>query len=181
MVNIYDEIAESFNDIDEQEKLEIYLAGFNKWFDFTLCPAQYARSNDLPALTWHSFKYTEHEAQILPDEQGVYMFMVQFSGANLPTNSYVMYVGKAGDIGSNNTIAKRFRDYVNPSGYSGRIKVSKMIKHFSEHLVYYYATIPANQSTADVEQALADIFIPPCCKVDFSANMRTLLRGAGIL
>lgn len=180
-MNIYDEIDDAIDEMDEHDKREAYLSFFRTSFAFTLCPTLFKRSNDLPNLAWNSFKYSDHENNALPDEQGVYMFMVSFENNNLPNNSYVMYVGKAGDINSNNTIANRFQSYARESGYRGRIRVRKMIQYFSDHLTYYYATIPAGSSTAPVEQALADIFVPPCCQVDFSAEVRTLLRGARLV
>lgn len=180
MVSIYQDIDDAIEDLDEVEKREAYLNQLKASFPFVLCPQTFARRQDLPVLQWTKVKYDDHSAHQFPQQQGVYIFMVSVEDGNLPSNSYVMYVGKAGDVNSNNTIAKRFRNYVNVSGYAKRISIRKMIKHYHEHLYYYYATIPNGQSTSQVEQALADIFIPPCCSVDFSAEVRTLLRGAGI-
>lgn len=180
MININDEIDDDIPDFDDQEQREAYLGYFKNSFPFLLCPTLYKRSADLPTLNWTKIKYTSHATHTFPSQQGVYIFMVGFENANLPTNSYVMYVGKAGDTNSANTILKRFKDYVNPSGYRGRPRIKKLIKHFNDYLYYYYATIPTGQSTADVESALADIFVPPCCERDFSATARSLLRGVRI-
>lgn len=180
MINLNEEIDNSIDDFDDEDGRQAYLAFFKDSFPFLLCPTLYRRSEDLPVLNWVKVKYSEHAAQVFPDHQGVYIFMVSFENTNLPNNSYVMYVGKAGDVNSNNTILKRFMDYVNPSGFRDRPRIKKLIKYFSEHLYYYYATIPVGQSTADVESTLADIFVPPCCQRDFSANVRSLLRGIRI-
>ncbi|EOI1369379.1 hypothetical protein [Serratia ureilytica] len=181
MININAEIDESITDFDDDDQREAYLGYFRNNFPFLLCPTLYRRSVDLPALNWIKVKYSDHATHVFPNQQGVYIFMVAFENANLPTNSYVMYVGKAGDTDSNNTILKRFKDYVNPSGFRDRPRIKKLIQHFSDHLYYFYATIPAGQSTADVESTLADIFVPPCCQRDFSANVRSLLRGVRII
>lgn len=180
MINIIAEIDDSMDELEDDDQRQAYLSFFKESFPFLLCPTLYKRSADLPALNWIKVKYTEHAAHVFPEQQGVYLFMVGFENANLPTNSYVMYVGKAGDTTSNNTISNRFKDYVHPSGYRSRPRVKKLIQYFSDHLYYYYATIPAGQSTADVESTLADIFVPPCCQRDFSANVRSLLRGVRI-
>lgn len=177
MESIYDEIDDDIDDLDEEENREAFLGFFKNSFPFLLCPTLVRRSEDLPDLDWTPVKYNDHQAHDFPEQQGVYIFMVSFDNANLPGNSYVMYVGKAGDIGTNNTISRRFRDYVNRSGYYNRSRVKKLIKHFSDHLVYHYATIPDGQSTSAVERILADVFVPPCCQMDFSAEVRTLLRG----
>ena len=177
MINLNDEIDDAFDEFDEEENRIAYLGYFKNTFPFLLCPTLFSRSADLPALTWVKVKYSEHALHRFPRQQGVYMFMVSFQDNNLPENSYVMYVGKAGDIGSNNTISTRFRDYVRPSGYRDRPRIEKMIEFFSDHLYYYYATIPDGDSTGDVESTLANIFSPPCCQRDFTADMRSLLRG----
>ena len=179
--NIYDDIDEAAGGLDEDEQREAYLGFFRNSFPFLLCPALFRRSEDLPELNWVRIKYDEHDQHELPDQQGVYMFTVSFESASLPSNSYVMYVGKAGDLDSDNTISRRFRSYVNRSGYQGRPRVKKLIKYFNDHLVYWYATMPDDQSTSQVEQVLADIFVPPCCQRDFSADVRSLLRGVRII
>ncbi|HBS5429159.1 TPA: hypothetical protein ACF578_001031 [Klebsiella variicola] len=180
MINLNEEIVDAIDDLDDEDHQQAYLAFFKSSFPFLLCPTLYRRSEDLPVLDWVKVKYTEHDNHQFPSQQGVYIFMVSFENTNLPSNSYVMYVGKAGDVNSDNTILRRFRDYVNPSGFRDRPRVKKLIKYFKEHLYYYYAIIPAGQSTADVESTLADIFVPPCCQRDFSANVRSLLRGIRI-
>lgn len=178
--SIYEEIDTDEEGLDEDERREAFLGFFKNNFPFLLCPALARRAEDLPDLDWVRIKYSDHGDHQLPAQQGVYIFMVSFENENLPANSYVMYVGKAGDVDSNNTIAERFRDYVNKSGYYRRSRVKKLIKHFSHHLFYHYAEIPDGQSTSAVEQALADVFIPPCCQRDFSAEVRSLLRGVRI-
>ncbi|ECU4799642.1 hypothetical protein F2E42_24410, partial [Salmonella enterica] len=120
MINLNEEIDNSIDDFDEEDGRQAYLAFFKDSFPFLLCPTLYRRSDDLPVLNWVKVKYSEHAAHVFPDHQGVYMFMVSFENTNLPNNSYVMYVGKAGDVNSNNTILRRFMDYVNPSGFRDR-------------------------------------------------------------
>lgn len=180
MININDEIDDSIDDLDDDDHRQAYLAFFKESFPFLLCPTLYRRSVDLPILNWVKVKYSDHALHTFPSQQGVYIFMVSFENNNLPSNSYVMYVGKAGDNDSQNTILKRFKDYVNPSGFKDRPRVKKLIKYFSEHLYYYYATIPTGDSTAEVESTLADVFVPPCCQRDFSAKVRFLFRGIRI-
>lgn len=181
MININDEIDDAADEFDEEENRLAYLAYFKSTFQFLLCPALFTRTADLPPLTWVKVKYSDYKLHTFPRHQGVYMFMVSFDNSNLPSNSYIMYVGKAGDINSPNTIFTRFKDYIYPSGYRDRPRVRPLIKHFADHLYYYYATIPAGQSTSEVESALADIFAPPCCQRDFSAKVRSLLKGVRII
>jgi hypothetical protein len=180
MQSIYDDTEDFIAKLTPSEKTELVLSYFKNSFEFILTPMFLENANNLPPLNWHTVKYTDHADHTFPAHQGVYMFSVCFNTPNLPTNSYVMYVGKAGDIGTNNTIEKRFKDYVRPSGYSGRPKVKKLINYFKEHLVYHYAEVDNGSSTALVESALADVFIPPCNQADFSAKVRSFVRGVRI-
>jgi hypothetical protein len=181
VVSIYEALDEGMASFDENEKREAYLGFFKNTFPFLLCPALFKRNDDLPSLNWVRVKYDDHAGHDFPEQQGVYMFMVSVESQKLPMNSYVMYVGKAGDTDSSNTIAKRFMDYVNVSGYKKRPKVKKLLKYFSEHLFYYYSVVPDGDATSVVERALADIFVPPCCQMDFSGEVRSLLRGVRII
>lgn len=180
MDSILDDIDEQAAQLDDDESREAYVAMLASAFPFVLLPPLFNRKNDLPDLNWQKVKYTEHTQHEFPEQQGVYMFAISVENENLPPNSYIMYAGKAGDVASNNTIARRFKDYVNKSGYYNRSRVKKLIKHYSDYLYYYYAEVPNGNSTSDIEQILADTLTPPCCKRDFSATVRTLLRGSGI-
>lgn len=175
MANIYGYIEEE--ELTDNEKMEMLIAFLAKSFPFVLCPTLFSRVSELPNLEWTKVKYSEHESHDFPDQQGVYIFSIHLEHSNLPMNSYVMYVGKAGDITSANTIAKRFRDYVNYSGYKDRPRVSKMLKHYTDYLYYHYAEIPDGTCTEDVEIILNDIFVPPCSQRDFTADVRSWLRG----
>lgn len=181
MESIYAGIDQDIEEADDDERRESYISWCRQQFSCPLIPGLFSRSQHLPELDWRQIKYTDHAGHDFPDHQGVYMFTVNLINANLPTTSYVMYVGKAGDIGSQNTIRRRFRDYVNESGYRNRIRIRRLIKYFSAHLIYHYAVVPEGNSTSDIESMLCDIFTPPCCQSDFSPEARTLLRGARIL
>lgn len=137
MTSIYSDIS-AYDDFNDREKAEMVLGYFKNNFPFVLCPALFQRVDALSELEWNEVKYTEHEGHVFPNSQGVYIFTVQLGFDNLPKNSYVMYAGKAGDTDSSNTIAKRVKDYIRPSGYRNRHRVERMIRHFTDYLYYYY-------------------------------------------
>jgi hypothetical protein len=177
-MNILDELDA---DIENENVDEKRLGRLNRYRnDFVLCPTNFKFERELPDLTWRTFKHCEQDHE-LPDEQGVYMISVCIDSPKIPTNSYVLYVGKAGDLGTNNTIKKRYRNYVNFSGYKNRPRIKRMLELWSGHLNYSYARVPANISTGDIEETLTTIFVPPYNTADFSAELKDLLKGLNIL
>ena len=179
-MNILDELDNDLALQNKEDKRKAFLSMHKS--TFLLCPSLFKKKEDLPKLNWITFKHGEiPEGIVLPDKQGVYILSISIMSDSLPSNSYVLYVGKAGDINSNNTIKKRYRDYVNPSGYKNRVKVKKMLELWSGHLTYSFATVEDGKSTGVVEETLTSIFIPPYNQADYHADLKNLLKGIDIL
>lgn len=173
------EILDELDKEDDELKLLGYLSKFQR--TFLLCPKFLSDVDTLPDLEWKTVNY-DPELFDLPDEQGVYAFSITANNSkNLPINSYILYVGKAGDLDSDNTLKKRYRNYVTDSGLKDRHRVRAMVKLFGDHLKYHYSKIPESISTGDVEKKLTKIFIPPFNVADFNADVKELLKGVGIL
>lgn len=177
LYNILDE------DIENQSQDQKRIAHISKYkHTFVLCPTFINSKGELPQLDWHSFKFDENLNGIgLPNHQGVYAFSVTMHGDNLPINSYILYVGKAGDINSKNTIKKRYKDYVRELKNKTRPKIYRMLNDWYGHLSYHYAEVPNDQSTGVIEKQLTTIFIPPFNSNDYTGEMKDLLKGASIL
>jgi hypothetical protein len=178
MSSIYDILDDEIDNQSEDDKRLAYISKYRR--EFVLCPAFISTKSDLPTLNWQSFSFNT-DGVVLPDQQGVYVFSINVIGANLPNNSYILYVGKAGDTNSNNTIRKRYRDYVRELRVKSRPKIHRMLKLWEEHLTYHYAEVADGVSTGDIEEQLTTIFVPPYNTNDFVVELRDLLKGASIL
>lgn len=177
-MNILDELDADIAQETIDEKRLGRISKFRN--DFVLCPTLFKFTQELPDLKWKTFKHTVLDHK-LPTKQGVYMISISLTSKNLPLNSYVLYVGLAGDQDSNNTVAKRYNNYVQPSGYKDRPKVKRMLEFWKGHLSYNYAVVPDHLSTADIEKTLTTIFVPPYNQSDFHPDLKNLLKGLNIL
>lgn len=178
MTKVLDDLDSAIDEMTQDEKRQAYISKFRS--EFVLVPPFFEQKLTLPDLQWNKIQFTEARKR-LPKNQGVYVFSVEVQGNNLPSNSYVLYVGKAGDINSKNTIAKRYRNYVREKNNNIRSNLHTMLNQWYGNLSYSYASVPIGQSTGEIEQILTTIFVPPYNTNDFTAEVKTLLKGASIL
>lgn len=147
----------------------------------TMYPPFFGRVNDLPDLNWQRLNFGETERKNVPKEKGVYAFVLEIKNKKLMANSYVLYVGKAGDVGNKNTLFVRYGDYLANLRRMDRPRISEMLKRYEGFLAYYYAPIPDGISTGEIEKTLLDIFIPPFNTNDFTPELKGYLKGAALL
>ena len=178
MIDINKELDDLWNRADQQTKIEAILSSFAH--QFVLCPPFFKSATDLPSLKWKSMSFGSPHTK-LPEQQGVYAFAVQIGLPNLPINSYILYVGKAGDTDSHNTLRSRYRDYMRELNHMTRKRIHRMLNNWKGHLTYHYAEVPNGKSTEDVEKCLTTIFVPPYCRGDFTAQVGSLLRGSNLI
>lgn len=178
MSSIYDALDEEIEKQSADERRLGYILKYRQ--EFVLCPFFINTKSDLPSLQWLSMKFNRDERE-LPSQQGVYAFSIEVENLNLPKNSYIVYVGKAGDTNSSNTIRKRYRDYVRELRVKSRPKIHRMLTLWDGHLTYHYAEVPDGISTGEIEKQLTTVFIPPFNTNDFHVEVRDLLKGASIL
>lgn len=178
MSSIYGILDQEIENQSEDDKRLAYISKYRR--EFVLCPAFLNTKDELPQLDWHTVKFAE-EGVTLPNRQGVYAFSVNAVHGNLPTNSYILYVGKAGDVTTSNTIRARYSNYIREKRVQTRASIHRMLNLWDGHLYYHYAEVPEGVSTGDIEKQLTTIFIPPYNTNDFVAEVRNLLRGASIL
>jgi len=165
--------------MSDEEKLIAALSKHN--VNHTLYPPFIKRTDDLPELQWEKLPFCKESRPLVPKEKGVYAFAVEFEHALLPNSSHILYIGKAGDINSNNTLWKRYYNYLRTEKINDRTRICEMLRQLKGHLSYYYAIVDVGISTGDVEETLLDILIPPYNRGDFSAELTSLLKGANIL
>lgn len=178
-MDLLDLAKPSLDNMSDEQKLMASLRLHS--LQHILYPPFFSRASDLPTLNWHKIKFLPENRTLLPDEKGVYAFALEFDMNGLPPIIHILYVGKAGDISSNNTIYKRYYDYIRTQRINDRASIHQMLNLWKDNLSYYYATVDEDVSTGDIEKTLLDIFIPPYNRGDYSVQLRSLLRGANIL
>lgn len=169
----------SLNAKTDEEKLMSELAAHR--CNHVLYPPFFKRVNELPELEWKKVSFTEMSRAEVPREKGVYAFAVEINHNFLMPITHILYVGKAGDVNSNNTLWRRYYDYLRTEKISDRVRIAGMLQRWKGCLSYYYAVVDDGVSTAKVEETLLDILIPPYNRGDFSAELSNLLKGANII
>lgn len=148
---------------------------------YSLYPPFFSRAEDLPNLKWEKLKFGNDSRSKVPKEQGVYAFVLEVLHSNLMNNAYVLYIGKAGDLNSQNTLHKRYGDYLGNLRRMDRVRISDMLNRYKDNLTYYYAKVPEGISTGYIEKVLLEVFIPPFNTNDFSPELKLLMKGADLL
>ncbi|MCK8085761.1 hypothetical protein [Vibrio sp. 1CM8B] len=146
-----------------------------------LMPHYYADYiDDIPQLEWKNCKFMDPNADV-PDEKGVYAFSIEFDNGILPNNSYIMYIGKGGELGNKSSILKRYKSY---SKYKeepcDRPKLHTLFNFWVNHITYSYAVTPAGISPGEVEKKLNNIFQPPYSYMDYSVEVKLDRKGANL-
>ncbi len=178
-VDVYDLAKKQVQSADPRHQIMGQLKQHS--FSAVMYPPFFEKANDLPALNWKKCKFEPQNRATLPKKQGVYAFAIEIGLQNLPPNCYILYVGKAGDLTSNNTIWHRYYDYVRCQKNYDRPRIGEMLNMWKDHLVYFHAEVAPTISTGDIEKMLTTIFIPPYNRADFTGEIADLLKGANIL
>jgi hypothetical protein len=169
----------SLSTMSKKEQLSAALS--NHRCQHILYPPFVERKNDLPNLIWNRVPFSLASRKQIPKERGVYAFAVEFSDMKLPPSTHILYIGKAGDLNSNNDLWTRYYDYIKTERRNDRPRIHQMLNQWKGFLTYFYATVDQNTGTADIEETLLDIFIPPYNRGDFSAELSSLLKGANLI
>lgn len=108
-------------------------------------------------LIWKSEKFIDVNQALIPRLKGVYAFTVNPEYIGLCETKYLFYIGK-----TNRTLKKRFGEYVDEGNGKGkpRFKVFEMLKQYSGHLYFNYATIATTAQVNEAEDKLINTFVP---------------------
>lgn len=146
-----------------------------KLLDVAYCKSVNKKLRDV-AGEWEVMLATQHAADRLPAEPGLYMFVwrpaLRFQSRAKPDSfAYILYVGKAGAEKSDSTIKKRYREYTRylagepdllwrePLVRDRRNKFGRYLK--LEPLELWYTVIPDRQEVSRLERQLVHMLNPP--------------------
>lgn len=109
-------------------------------------------------LNWQRVKFEPASVELVPSNQlGVYSFVVEPSIANFKP-AYLLYVGK-----TTRNFQCRFCEYLRHEieSTTNRLLVQHMLRTWTGHLSFYYATIYNPAVVKSVEDELIAAFKPP--------------------
>lgn len=108
---------------------------------------------------WSVIDFPPGDLDTVPDEPGVYVFVVEPSLFGvLPVNT-VFYVGKA------TKLRERIRSYIRELGLTPRRtrrqKINKMVRVWNGHLKYYFMVTDSVTDAENIEDIMIRSLIPP--------------------
>jgi hypothetical protein len=108
-------------------------------------------------LSWSLFPFNNSSRSSIPNEHGVYAFLVVPNIAGNLNVSYLMYIGE-----TERPLRQRFGEYLREtSSDTIRPNLLRILPLYPNHLVFACAPLPANIVPKDVEAALIEAFLPP--------------------
>ena len=140
--------------------------------DFILAPKQLRKFSTKAVLNWQKVKFTDGNRVSIPQARGIYAFVVEHNGFQLPPHGYVMYVGITGKtIGR--TLRKRYGEYLREKKVNKRAGVHYMLNNWAASMFFHYAVVTDKRyNLSNLEVAVSDAIIPPYSTNDFSAEIR---------
>lgn len=132
-------------------------------------PARWAAFTRRHPLVWTHVPFEAARREDVPQEPGLYCFMVGFPPANLPPVGYPLYVGKT-DRRLRTRCGEYLRERDDPGG---RMRVRKMLNVFEGELFFSCAPFAGTAAARRaVETELHDALMPPYSDIGFSAEVR---------
>lgn len=128
-------------------------------YDFMLYPELW-KNPEIAAFyqhrQWDFRKFEQNPEPPIPDESGIYMFIVAPRCGGISDHSYIFYVGKATSLRS------RYQNYLleqKGEGVNPRTKVVRFLDHLKDFVFFYYTPVTADQLT-EAENLLKDNIAP---------------------
>jgi len=144
---------------------------------FILSPAQW-KSFKVKGLEWESVQFGDNEKSNVPDERGVYCFMIEHRDSSFPSHGYMAYVGLVGH-NNNRTLRLRYADYLRDQKRAKRVHIYELLNKWKGSIYFHYAPVKdKRRSLKKIETALLDAIVPPYNKKDFSASFGSVAREA---
>ena len=123
---------------------------------FTLWCRMWDEFQQSVSLEWVDHPFEDGEVDEIPSTPGVYAFLVQPRLAGGLDVSYLLYIGKSGNLN------RRFRDYLRE--LEAENARPRIVIYLNRYLRFWCATLPSDVSTTDIEDELLAAIIPPLNK-----------------
>jgi hypothetical protein len=144
---------------------------------FMLSPSRWRSSRVANPLAWTFVPFSAANRVNIPNNPGVYAFIVRHVNNHFPDHGFIMYVGITGFGGSGRTLHDRYGDYLREQQKNKRPKVHYMLKKYSDDIHFAYSVVAPGVDLEQLERDLNDAIIPPESVKDFTAEIRALVKA----
>src|ERR1041385_8587129 len=101
--------------------------------NFVLAPTQLRKFSTKAVLNWQKVKFTQANRGSIPKNRGIYAFVVERNGFQLPPHGYVMYVGITGKTPTSvRTLRSRYGEYLQEKRVNKRAGVHYMLNNWED-------------------------------------------------
>lgn len=109
-------------------------------------------------LEWNSYEFSSGNKENIPEEKGIYSFVLKPKYQNFFDTAYLFYFGK-----TTRTLKIRFQEYLDDQAGKGkpRPKVFEMLNLYKGSLYFYFASINSDDSINECEEKVLNTFVPP--------------------
>jgi len=136
---------------------------------FLLWPKLWQKWNPPITLKWKGKPFSKSSGPSIPNNPGVYAFVVQPRVPPGVPHSILMYVGM-----SDRPLRARFREYLREmADPSGRPAINTMLQMYKGYLHFYCATVAKPAKPKDIEDHLLETLAPPMNK-QYPATIRRI-------
>ena len=127
-------------------------------YEFILWPQRWQQYNPHINCNWSTYPFCQDSVEKIPDEPGVYAFLIQPHIANELDASYLMYVGK-----TSRSLKQRFQEYFREAKNSkrGRPKIIMLLQSYAGYLHFSCAVVNQPDEPEQLENELLKAFLPP--------------------
>lgn len=144
---------------------------------FLLSPSRWRSSRVMTPLSWTFLPFSAANRAHIPNNPGVYAFIVRHVNSHFPDHGFIMYIGITGFGDSGRTLHDRYGDYLREQERNKRPKVHYMLKKYSEDIHFAYSVVAPGIDLEQLELDLNDAIIPPVVVKDFTAEIRALVKA----
>jgi hypothetical protein len=129
-------------------------------------------------LNWEKIKFAKNNIKNIPNKPGIYSFAISNDNINLPSNSYIIYIGIVGyKVQSTRTLRQRYKEYLLEQERLKRPNVTYMLNKWKDYIYFYYAEVSEeNIDLQKIEKTLCKTLLPPCNQNDFNGEMRKIVK-----
>lgn len=124
-------------------------------------------------FTWVESRFLANGANNVPEEPGLYTFLIQPNIANHPANSYLMYIGMT------KKLRNRYKDYLKEMRReTGRPRIVNLLNKYPDNTIFCYTVVHDNPAALKaLERAFKDALVPPCNPGELSVRVRRIVEA----
>lgn len=157
------------------KKYEKFLDPFPPW-RFCFGITAWKKYPNTIEFDWNLIKFEKKNKDKIPTTPGIYAFFIKPKVANFPENTYLIYIGKAGDRSKNN-LRNRFMQYVYGLQSAKRPRLNTVLNKWKKYIYFCYSEITdLRYNLGKIEIQLNDALIPPLNEDDFSVEVKRMIK-----